>query len=250
MHHASEPSEREELKNFRGEAKAAYMRLFGERCKAARGSRDITEVADTIGVHRNTIYNFERGTAAPDAFELEVLAKLYETTTDELLHGRSARPEAGPEMIARSVTAVEQGGFIYVPLFDVRVSAGTGSFNDVEAVTAMRPFDAEFIRRDLGISHNELAMSVIIGTSAEPWLHSRDTVLTDLRDREARTEGLHIVRLDGALLLKKLQRLPDRVLRVSSYNEAYEPFDIKGHEDSDRDFAVIGRVRWGGVTFN
>jgi phage repressor protein C with HTH and peptisase S24 domain len=114
----------------------------------------------------------------------------------------------------------------------------------------MRPFDARFIRYDLGISHNDIAMSMVVGVSMEPWLHSKDAVLTDLQDRDALTEGIHVVRLDGALLVKKLQRLPGKILRVSSYNQAYEPFDIQGHEDPDRDFAVLGRVRWAGVTFN
>lgn len=249
LHHAAAAADKAAVKEVRTSARDEYMRQFGQRFKLARGAMAIDDVANLIGVHRNTIWNIERGESLPDAFELEVIAKAYKTTPGKLLEGeRSKAPSA--TVIEKNVHAVEQDGFIYVPLFDIRVSAGNGAFNDVEAVVAMRPFDASFIRYELGISHNEIAMSGVVGSSMEPWLHSKDTVLTDLRDREAVTEGVHIVRLDGALLVKKLQRLPGKVLRVSSYNPVYEPFDIQGHEDADRDFAVIGRVRWAGVTVN
>ncbi len=76
----------------------------------------------------------------------------------------------------------------------------------------------------------------------------QDTAMVDLRSVEVFTEGVHVIRLDNALLVKKLQRLPGRVLRVSSENTDYAPFEIKGSEESERDFQIIGRVVWGGVT--
>jgi phage repressor protein C with HTH and peptisase S24 domain len=249
LHHHAAAAEREDLKSARIEAKASYMRRFAERCKAARGAREINEVAEALGLHRNTIYNIERGVALPDTFELEVIAQLYGTTVLDLLEGKPQETVQSAGFIPKSTSAVQIDGFVYVPLFDIRVSAGNGAFNDVESVVAMRPFDTAFIRGELGISHNNIAMSAVVGNSMEPWLHSKDTVLTDLNDREVMAEGVHVVRLDGALLVKKLQRLPGKVLRVSSFNAAYEPFEIQGHEDAERDFAVIGRVRWGGITF-
>jgi phage repressor protein C with HTH and peptisase S24 domain len=92
-------------------------------------------------------------------------------------------------------------------------------------------------------------MCSVTGTSAMPDLKPRDTVMVDLRDRSVANEGLHIVRLDDALMLKKLQRLPGKVLRVSSKNPEYPPFEIRSFEESQRDFEVIGRVRWGGITY-
>lgn len=250
LHHAAAAADKAGVKSVRSEARAAYMRQFGERCKLARGAKEIADVAATVGVHRNTIWNMERGDSLPDAFELEVLAREYNTTPTYLLEGAPHAKAQPIGRIPKNVQAVQEDGLVYVPLFDMRVSAGNGAFNDVESVIAMRPFDANFIRHDLNIYHNNIAISVVVGASMEPWLHAKDTVLTDLQDTEALTEGIHIVRLDGALLVKKLQRFPRRVLRVSSYNPAYEPFDIHDNEDADRDFSVIGRVRWAGVTFN
>lgn len=249
LHHAAEAADKTGLKAVRAEARSVFMLQFGQRCRAARGDREINDVAATVGVHRNTIWNVERGDSLPDAFELEVLAKEYNTTPAHLLGGEAketSRQAAAPH----GVRAVQVDELIYVPLFDLRDQADGAAFNDADSVLAMRPFDAQFIRYDLGIAHDDLAMFGVVGASMEPWLHAKDAVLADLRDRDALTEGVHLIRLDGALLMKKLQRLPGKILRVSSYNPAYEPFDIQGHESADRDFAVLGRVRWAGVTFN
>lgn len=244
------PDPKDAAKAAKQAAREAFMREFGRRCKQARGDMSIEAAIAVVGVHRNTIWNIERGDSLPDAFELELLAKAYNTTPEALMGKGEGSSTEDACAVAKSLTAVERDGFIYVPQFDVRVSAGHGSFNDLEAVTDMLPFNAAFIQQELGIRHLDLAISVVNGVSMEPWLRSRDKVLTDLRDKEALTEGVHVVRVDGALLLKKLQRLPGKILRVSSFNPSYEPFDIQTGDDSDRDFQIIGRVRWGGVNFS
>jgi transcriptional regulator with XRE-family HTH domain len=247
--HAAAAADKAEVKTVRTEARNVFMQQFGQRCRAARGAREIHDVAAAVGVHRNTIWNVERGDSLPDAFELEVLAREYNTTPVELLGGEPPGAVRSA-LVPHGVRAVQMDALIYVPLFDLREQAEGVAFTDADSVQAMRPFDAQFIRYDLGIAHDDLAMFGVVGASLEPWLHAKDAVLADLRDRDALTEGVHLIRLDGALLMKKLQRLPGKVLRVSSYNPAYEPFDIQGHESADRDFAVLGRVRWAGVTFN
>ncbi|HET7159042.1 MAG TPA: LexA family transcriptional regulator [Burkholderiales bacterium] len=235
--------------SLRSAERKEFMSRFGDRCRAARGKKSIVEAAAAMGVHRNTISNFETGLSLPDAYDLERLAKLYGTTSGALL-GEEAHATAGS--IAKSTEAIEVDEFVYVPLFDIKVSAGNGHtmFSDVETVLEMRPFPQGYIRRDLGIWHNEIALVTVVGSSMEPELHSRDVALLDRRDREVNSEGTHAIRLDSALLIKKLQRLPNRRLRVISANSAYDPFEIQGTEDKDRDFEVLGRVRGGVVIFH
>lgn len=221
----------------------------GQRCKAARGAMEISVVAERLGVHRNTIWNIERGDSLPDAFELDLLARLYGTTPNFLLTGES-NGKGQAEGIKKNTRAVQVGDFIYVPHFDVLASAGRGNlFNSIESVVAMRPFDQSYIKGELGIGHEEVALITVIGSSMEPLLHSRDTVLVDLRSgHEMFNDGIHVIRLDQALLVKQVQRLPGKSFRIRSLNPDYEPFEIKGNEEAERDFAIIGRVRWGGVT--
>jgi phage repressor protein C with HTH and peptisase S24 domain len=236
-------------------ASESFAREFGPRVKAARGNKvSVEELATCLGWHRNSVWNMEKGDSLPDIFELLIISRCVGVPMRDLLTGENSQQPGGlartATLVERHLQAVEVGEFIYVPKFDVMASAGNGAFNDIELVTSMLPFDRGFIRGELGIQHSELAMCTVIGRSGEPDLHSKDTILLDRRDREVLTEGLHMIRMDGALLVKQLQRLPGRVLRVSSRNSDFSSFDIQGHDESDeRDFAVLGRVRWAGVTF-
>lgn len=228
------------------ELRDAYAASLGERIRSCRSGMTREEFARKLDLHVNTIGKFERGLTIPDAFALLRMAEVGKCPAEWLLTG-----EEKTGKVDRSVRAVESGDYIYVPHFDVAMSAGNGVFCDVERVIAMRPFDAGFIRHELGIKHDELVLVSVIGNSMEPLLRSRDTTMLDLRAKDVLTEGIHAIRLDGALMLKQLQRLPGKVLRVSSANSEYSSFDIDGSdESSQRDFSVLGRVRWGGVTFS
>lgn len=225
-------------------ARDAYAAALGDRIRQSRGRMPREDLATRLGLHLNTLGKFERGMSIPDAFTIIRIAAELQISADWLLTGVKDMSK-----VMKHTEAVESGDYVYVPHFDVQFAAGNGAFGDVERVIAMRPFAVDFIRGELGISHNELALVTIIGRSMEPLLHSKDTSLLDRRAREVMTEGLHAIRLDGGLMIKTLQRLPGKTLRASSANAEYLPFDIPLDDESGRDFEVLGRVRWAGVVF-
>ncbi len=65
----------------------------------------------------------------------------------------------------------------------------------------------------------------------------------DRQNNELKREGVYVFRLDGFLPVKRLQRLPNRLIQVTSDNVNYQPFmvDLKLE---DLDFAILGRVVW------
>ncbi|UMT89772.1 helix-turn-helix domain-containing protein [Paracidovorax citrulli] len=227
------------------EVRDTYASALGDRIRKCRGTLTREDFARRLELHVNTIGKFERGLTVPDAFVLLRMAEVGGCQVQWLLTGEEPTPS-----VPKNIRAVEVGSYVFVPHFDVQLSAGHGVFADVETVLAMRPFDAKFIRQELGISHDDLALVSVVGNSMEPYLRSRDTTLLDRRANDVGAEGIHAIRLDGALMLKFVQRLPGKVLRVSSANQDYAPFEVTGTEETERDFAVLGRVRWGGVTFN
>jgi phage repressor protein C with HTH and peptisase S24 domain len=239
-HHVSDVED----SRYQDAAVKTYSELFGARLRELRGDLSRADLALKLGVHVNTIGKFERGDSLPDAYLTSKLCSIGRRSPQWLItgtHGFDGTPD-------KDIKAVELGTYIYVPHFDIQASAGNGSFGDVEKVLAMRPFDSGFIRGELGIYHPDIAICQVAGRSAEPRFNAKDIVMIDRRDIDVRTEGLHIVRMDGALFVKLLQRLPGKVLRVSSHNAEFQPFDISTSDDAERDFDVIGRVRWGGVT--
>ena len=229
--------------NDQNEIRDAYAIALGERIRQCRQGMTREAFASYLDLHVNTVGKFERGVTVPDAFTLVRIADVGKCSPEWLLTGSSK--SVGVELSAH---AVETADHIYVPHFDVAMSAGNGLFCDVERVIAMRPFDIRFVRYDLGIAHNDLALTSVAGRSMETTLHSGYTILLDLRAKDLMTEGIHAIRLDGALMVKSLQRMPNRQLRVSSANPEFAPFDVD-LVDQQRDFEVLGRVRWGGITF-
>ncbi len=54
-----------------------------------------------------------------------------------------------------------------------------------------------------------------------------------------------MLRMNDALLVKMLQRLPGGIIKVTSGNESYEPFSLKADElEASPEIAVIGRIVW------
>ena len=64
-------------------------------------------------------------------------------------------------------------------------------------------------------------------------------------DNTAKRDGIYVLRMDGALLVKRLQRLPGGIIKVGSDNPLYDPFEIDLSKIGDT-VSVIGRVVWTG----
>lgn len=136
-------------------------------------------------------------------------------------------------------------GYVYLPLYDVRASAGGGRFVDSERVIDSLAFKEDWIRHELRARPGDLKLIYVEGDSMEPDLRAGDIVLLDHTDTRAGREGVYVIRMDGALLVKQLQRLPGGVVKVISRNQAYEPFTVTVADiEEPNGFAVIGRVVW------
>lgn len=56
-------------------------------------------------------------------------------------------------------------------------------------------------------------------------------------------DGIYVLALDGQLFCKRLQLMPGRVLRVTSINTDYPPYDVRLADDGQEEhFEIIGRV--------
>ena len=79
----------------------------------------------------------------------------------------------------------------------------------------------------------------------EPTLRPGDIILIDKSNSAASRDGIYVIRIDNALLVKRVQRLPGNIIKISSDNPTYEPFEVNA-ADKHEDIAIIGRVVWTG----
>jgi len=133
--------------------------------------------------------------------------------------------------------------YVQIPLYDARVSAGHGAWNDSAKVLAMLAFTRYSVRKQ-GLEPAHLAAFRVDGDSNEPILSDGDTVMVDLRRKEMRGDAMYVISMGGHLFAKRLQLQLDGGFQVISANSAYPPVLVpKGQLD---ELEIIGRVVWAG----
>jgi len=124
-----------------------------------------------------------------------------------------------------------------VPRLAVEASAGPGAVAAGESA-----FDTiRFSRRWLGeqgFSPTHLSAIRVMGDSMEPLLRDGDELLVDRSERPFR-DGIHVVRLDGNLLVKRVASQGSGRFSLLSQNLAYPPITVDGS-----DLEIVGRAVW------
>jgi phage repressor protein C with HTH and peptisase S24 domain len=153
---------------------------------------------------------------------------------DEALLGAEAPAGAEPDA-ARPVS---------VPLLDVGASAGAGSAVEGERTRAHVAFDPAWLRKVASGGPDGLSIIRVEGDSMLPTLAHGDEILVDRCDgRQRLRDGIYVLRLEGALMVKRLAFNPvNRNVTISSDNAAYPSW-------ADCDPAkveLVGRAVWVG----
>ena len=148
----------------------------------------------------------------------------------------------------RPATRAVPAGYVKIPSFsNVRASAGEGVINgDVLQADESMVFREDWIRYELGARPQDLWLIRVRGDSMEPTLRSGDVVLVDSRATSPNHDGIYILRMGDSVLVKRLQVMPGRKIRVTSDNPAFSPWIIDPADESNNEFSVVGRVVWWG----
>lgn len=213
--------------------------LRGGRGGKAGGTREYAPPPSIMAL----IEAKERGVTLGDVIAGRTAQRLAQGF--ELMHASASlkNTSATPPLLPAS--NADEGDYVSIPLYDIQASAGHGALVDAEQVVDFLHFKQDWIRAELRAKPADLYLICVDGESMEPTLRTGDIILIDHRDQGVARDGIYVMRMDGALLVKRLQRKPGGLLRVSSDNQAYEPFDISLGNERD-DLAVVGRVVWSG----
>lgn len=208
---------------------------IGERIKVLRGEMHQTELADRLGVHKNTIVNYERGERFPDAPILLKILQLFPGTNPAwLLTGEGTRRKSEPA----------QEGFVMFPRYDLMVGAGPGRLVASEQIVDFVSFREEWIRDFLRVPKKDLALLTVKGDSMSPSLSDGDMILVDLRTSRIEDSAIYVLEFEDALLVKRIQRMLDGSVVIKSDNQFYDPEVLS--KDRVEALKVVGRVVWAG----
>ena len=201
-----------------------------ERAKIAVNAKSDADLARYLGVSTPVVSGYRQRQTVP----LEQCVKIAERTgvsLDWLILGKG-------EMRGGSGGAAEfdDADAVWVPLYDVEVSAGSGIEVYGERIIQRVPFAKSWLHSE-GLYARHLACLPVHGDSMEPTLQHGDIVLVN--HEKTRGDGVFVIRMGNALRVKRLQWLANGDLRISSDNAIYEPEQVNPDDLGDQ-FAILG----------
>ncbi|MFA0509651.1 MULTISPECIES: S24 family peptidase [Vibrio] len=179
------------------------------------------DLAESLGVSSSTIQNWRARGKIPK----HIITKAEEIS----LHGSLAPTSRG---------------YVSVKLYEVEASAGSGSLVENEDPSTALLFSEKYLRKDLGYKPENVFLLSVRGDSMAPTLKNQSLVMVNKIDDFA-SDGIYVFRFEGALLVKRLQFLPEGI-EVVSDNPIYKTWEISKKDLEHKDFQIIGEVVWSG----
>jgi phage repressor protein C with HTH and peptisase S24 domain len=211
------------------------------------------DAAEVAAVSKSTLQRWIEGGSDPSFEGLAKLARHTGVSLDWLATGQGEstgkQPKPGlavePSVwLPGKVQDAAESGFVMIPRYDVTASAGPGSFRDMEKVTDVLAFKADWVRRELRTSPDKLALITAEGDSMDPTIRPGDILLIDTSVDEIEQDSIYVVVIDGYVMVKRCQRLFRSGIVIKSDNPNYD--EIRLGPDEAGEFIVAGRVCWVG----
>ena len=222
--------------NFMGRMKEVVERV---------GSAE--KLAKLSGISSRGIGKYLAGESDPSRVRLIAIARAAGVNLKWLATGDGPKMTAELDISAipeKALACFGSSDYVFIPLYDVHAVAGHGALVESEKIKDLLVINRTWVRQQIGADPACLSFLYVEGDSMEPLLRPGEMILMDRGAANVPVDGIYVIRFDGHLMVKRIQREPGNVLTLSSANPAYKPITLD--LDDGRDLAVIGRVVWHG----
>ncbi len=206
--------------------RARLLQLAGEQNASLSG------LSELIGRNSTYLQQFVRKGSPRKLEETDrrTLARFFGVDEAEL---------GAPEDFSSVPTAgkAARGDWVDVPRLPLGASAGPGLLAGEELPIGAFRFSSRWLREQ-GLDPAQLSAIRVEGDSMEATLRDGDEILVDRTPRGLR-DGIHVVRVGDALLVKRIDLGRPGTLALVSDNPAYRTIELPLAE-----VEVIGRVVW------
>lgn len=236
-----------------------YKQLVGEHIRIARNRLGLTQKQLSIDakIPLPTLKDWEGGKRIPGGEGLAALIRiginvnwLLEHSLPILIKEQGySRTQPNPGIPLKEL---DEADYCSIPLYDVAAATGFGRVPRAQKPDQHLLFRTDWIHNKLHASPADLYLIYVEGDSMVPTLAPGDVLLVDHRDNNVQRDGIYVLVMDDALLVKRCQSLPGGEVRVSSDNPAYLPFNMRRRrlepdvQDDADGSSVVGRVIWHG----
>ncbi len=200
---------------------------FAERLKEVIGDTPILAFANKCGVPQNSVRQYLGG-SVPGIDKAEAIAEAADVSLEWLITGKGNKD--GSEGAGAA--------YVAIPVMATKASAGGGSAMYYDEIGDSFPMSRLWLERH-NLKAKDLFVVYGIGESMHPIVVNGEKLLCSSAEHHLRGDGVFIIRQDGDLMVKRLQRLPGKI-RVLPANPEYQPYDVELNDAVD--FKILGRV--------
>ena len=206
-------------------------RLY-QAARELKGLKNISQIARAFNTSPQTVKNWEsRGMSKEGLLKAQkiigVSAHWLETGEGNMLILSNTEKLNLESLNDENIENISED-FITIDQFDIQVSCGTGikNANYPDFIRSINIPKEEFLEW-FGRSKAKpgIQLVTIKGDSMEPTLPNRAIAFVDSNINEFQGDGIYAFVLDGEAYIKRLQRIPGKIIAISD-NTVYEPFYI------------------------
>lgn len=205
--------------------------LFMNKIREIRRQRGMTqkELAKAMNTTDMSVSRYERGETQLSVNMLKKFAEVLGCDPSDIIEEELSDL---PSQVAQDV--------VFVPEYNVEVSAGNGFIIDSEAADALWPFSRKFLSANLGVSLSDLVMVRVEGDSMEPTLRAGDHILINTQNKRISQPGVFVLWDGDGVVVKRVELIPGsnppRLLRISD-NPLHTNYEALVEETE-----IVGRV--------
>lgn len=217
---------------------------------------NVTKFGATTGIPVSTLKKYESDNSTPGGEAIQSIVKAGINAHWLLTGHGSMLLKEMPRTEYREGSYVEKADdFVYVDTLKIEAAAGHGAVVEHEIVSSRMAFRRDWIEKE-NLKPSRLSVIRARGDSMQPTLMNGDTLLVETYTHEDGTrielglasgkpipqDGLYVLRLEGGLMVKRLQLDMAGGLYVKSDNPAYQQLHIP--RERLETITIAGKVVW------
>ncbi|KVF23071.1 repressor protein [Burkholderia cepacia] len=208
--------------------------MFFARLRQAIGTDDLYGWGKSHGFPRQTLYNMVSGQKIPG---LETLRKFRDETGkpigwllgEDLLHVSVTSPENDHATHLNAALAGAADEFVYIPRYPRNGSP--------EQVTMA--FRRYWVEKYLQAKPEELIVLRVDDDVMEGTFNRADNILVNMNPQGPVKDGLYALYINEAMVVRRIQVLPNNIIRVMPDNPRYPSFETSLEEGSGVEIAGV-----------
>jgi phage repressor protein C with HTH and peptisase S24 domain len=214
---------------------------IGSRIKRVRGKDPQKVFAKIVGFSASYLSEVESGKTKPSLELLVRISQIANYSLHWLLTGEGPMFLEPSEFMVKEnlVSYGELGEFAVIPMVALAPGKGIGRQGTEEGAKEKYAFRRTWLQSKGNLEN--FVLFEVRGDSMEATITDGDFVLIDRSQKQVVVGNIYALRIENAVMVKRLQPMGDHRIKVMSDNKLYESYEL---DLGTGDIEIIGQIIW------